>query len=75
MKLSNTRFSALITILTVSASVGLAQNDSTTAKREVDRSGTVAKRAVEKKVTTEVVQSEIEEALAVIEGNYVGGKS
>ncbi len=74
VKLSNTRFSALITILTVSASVGLAQNDSTTAKREVDRSGTVAKRAVEKKVTTEVVQSEIEEALAVIEGNYVGGK-
>lgn len=74
MKLSNIRLSALITILTISATVGLAQNGSTTAKLEGDRTGKATKPATSKKVTPEVVQNEIEEALAVIEGNYVGGK-
>lgn len=74
MKLSNTRLSALITILTISASVGLAQNGSTTSKFEADRTGTATKPATAKKVTTAVVQDQIEEALSVIEGNYVGGK-
>ncbi|MBK8302461.1 MAG: hypothetical protein IPK98_03245 [Chloracidobacterium sp.] len=74
MKLSNTRLFALTTILTVSASIGFAQNGSTTAKVETGRNGAATKPAAEKKVTTEVVQNEIEEALAVIEGNYVGGK-
>ena len=74
MKLSNIRLFALTTILTVAASIGFAQNGSTTAKVDTDRSARTTKPAVEKKVTTEVVQNEIEEALAVIEGNYVGGK-
>ncbi len=74
MKLSNTRLSALISILTLTAAVGFAQSGSTTAKIEVDRTGKAAKPASAKKVTTELVQSEIEEALAVIQGNYVGAK-
>lgn len=74
MKLSNIRLFALTTILTVAASIGFAQNGSTTARVDTDRSARATKPAVEKKVTTEVVQNEIEEALAVIEGNYVGGK-
>ncbi|MEQ1922984.1 MAG: hypothetical protein ABL952_10805, partial [Pyrinomonadaceae bacterium] len=74
MKLSNTRLFALVSILTLSATFGFAQNGTTTAKVETDRTGTAAKPAPVKKVTTEVVQSEIEEALSVIQGNYVGGK-
>lgn len=75
MKLSNTRLFALATILTVSASVGLAQNGSTTAKLEADRAAKVTKPAAAKKVTTEIVQNDLKEALAVIEGNYVGAKN
>ena len=74
MKLSNTRLFALISILIFSATVGLAQNGSTTAKVETDRTGSATKPSVAKKVTTEVVQSEIEEALSVIQRNYVGAK-
>lgn len=75
MKTSNTRLFALITIFTVSASVGLAQNGSTTAKLEAEHSRKVAKPTVTKKVTTEIVQNDLKEALAVIEGNYVGAKN
>ena len=74
MKLSNTSLSALITIFCISATAGLAQNGSTTAKNETDRAGAATKAPPAKKVTTQVIQNEIEEALAVIEGNYVGGK-
>lgn len=75
MKQSNTRLFALVTILYVSAT-GFAQNPSTTAKTQVDRSKDIAaKPATGKPVTAGMIQAEMKEAIAVIESNYASGKS
>ena len=72
MKHSKTHLSALLTILLIS-SIGLAQ---TSAKIEQGRKAeTAAKSSGGKPVTPEAIESQMKEALAVIEGNYVGGKT
>ncbi len=69
MKQSNTRLFALITILFLS-SFGFAQNSSTTAKLQSER----VKTAPAKPATVDTIQSDIREALAVIDNNYAGEK-
>lgn len=75
VKQSNTRLFAIITILFVSAAC-LAQNPVTTAKSDVDRGkDTVAKSATGKRVTADMIQAEMKEAISVIETNFASGKS
>ena len=74
MKQSNTRLFALITILFIStASFG---QTTTTAKAEADR-GTNSPTKVPsgKPVSVEMIQSDVKEALSVIQGNYVESKT
>ena len=74
MKHSNIRLLALITLLFISSSIGSAQNTTTTSRTDTRRAGSTSKTALAKPVTVEAVQSDIKEALSVIEGNYIGGK-
>ncbi|MFN0141184.1 MAG: S41 family peptidase [Pyrinomonadaceae bacterium] len=73
MKHSITRlYTILIAILFVSA-LGYGQNASSTAKLTIEPAKADAK-PVAKNVTVPMIQSDIREALAVIENNHVGGK-
>lgn len=73
MKHSITRlYTILIAILFVSA-LGYGQNTSSTAKLTIEPPKADAK-PVAKNVTVPMIQSDIREALAVIENNHVGGK-
>lgn len=74
VKQGNTVTFALISILALSIA-GFSQNSSTTAK--IDPKGTrdLPSKSTAKVVTPEAIQSEIKEALAVIQGNYVGSKT
>lgn len=75
MKQSNTRLFALITILFIS-SFGFAQNTSTTAKVRPDAGKDMpVKSAPAKAPTVEVIQSDLKEALSVIQRNYGGSKT
>ena len=74
MKLSNTRLFTLIAVLFIST-VGFAQNKDSTARVDIDRSTGAAARKTGKPVTSEVIRSEIREALSVIKENYGGSKS
>ena len=72
MKQTKTRLSALITILLIT-SIGFGQ---TSAKVEpVRKPETATKASPAKPVTPEVIESELKEALALVENNYVAGKS
>ena len=73
MKSSNTRLFALITILSF-ATLGFGQAPSTTAKNQLER-GTAAKTNEKKVVTPAAIQTELEEALALVQGNYVDAKT
>ena len=73
MKLSNTRLFALITILSLST-LGFGQAPSTTAKNQTER-GTATKTSEKKAVTPAAIQTELEEALALVQGNYVDAKT
>lgn len=73
MKHSITRlYTLLIAILFVSA-LGNGQNPSSTAKFTVEP-GKADAKPVAKNVTVPMIQSDIREALAIIENNHVGGK-
>lgn len=74
MKHSSTRLFALLTTLSLST-VGFAQNPNSTARTQPERPADSAKKAVSKPVTPEVISDELKEALAVIQGNYVGAKT
>jgi len=75
VKQSNTRLFAIITILFLSTA-GFAQSASSTAKITPDRgSDAAAKTKLAKPVTVDMVQSDLKEALSVIQGNYVGAKT
>lgn len=74
MKHCSTRLFALITILLVST-VGFGQGSVSTAKNQPERVADGTKKAPAKVVTVEVIQNDIKEALAVIQGNYVGAKT
>ena len=73
MKPSNTRLFALITLLSFST-LSFGQAPSTTAKNQPER-GTASKTAVRKAVTPAAIQSELEEALRLVQGNYVDAKT
>ncbi len=73
MKASITRLFAFISILTIST-IGFGQSPSTTAKNQPDRAA-VTKSGPAKIVTPAVIQRELEEALAVVQGNYVDSKT
>lgn len=70
----NTKYSfALVSILILS-SVGLAQERSTVAKVPADKiGGSTVKGSTP--ATPELIKSDVKEALAAIQQNYVGGKS
>lgn len=73
MKQSTTRlYTILIAILFISV-VGYGQNPSSTAKIVIDPSKAGIKPAA-KVVTVPMIQSDIKEALNIIENNHVGGK-
>lgn len=75
MKQSSTRLFALIAALFLS-SVGFAQNPSVTAKTSAERGmDGAAKPSAGKRVTAEMIQAELKEAITVIEGKYASGKS
>lgn len=75
VKHTNSRLFALITILFIS-SAGFGQIPSTTAKTDIERARETSSRPpAGKRVTAEMIQSEIKEALSVIEGNYASGKA
>ena len=71
MKLSITRISALALTLFVSSSLGLAQTSSSARLRTTDRTST--SKTAGSKVTPDVIENDLKEALAVVENNYVGG--
>lgn len=74
VKLLNTRFLNLLTVL-VFATSAWAQNPATTAKVDPERGEeTLSKGTVSKPVTPKMIQTQIREALSVIEGNYGGTK-
>lgn len=56
------------------SSFGFGQDPSATAKRTEQPTDKAAKPAA-KKVTVPMIQSDVKEALAIIENNYVGGKT
>lgn len=73
MKHSITRlYTLLITILFISV-VGYGQNTSSTAKVTIEPSKADVKPST-KTVTVPMIQSDIREALSIIENNHVGGK-
>jgi carboxyl-terminal processing protease len=75
VKQSNTSLFALIAILFTSTFV-LAQGQSSTAKKEIDRAaGSAAGKPVAKAVTSDAIQREMREALALITENYGGTKA
>ncbi|MEO6050608.1 MAG: S41 family peptidase, partial [Pyrinomonadaceae bacterium] len=74
MKQSNTRLFALITILFISTA-GFGQT-TTTAKAEADRGiNSPTKVPSGKPVSVAMIQSDVKEALSVIQGNYVKSKT
>ncbi len=75
VKQSNTRLLALITILFISTA-GFAQNPSTTAKTGLATGKDASvKPTASKPVTADMVESDMKEALALIQGNFVGAKA
>lgn len=74
MKSSITRFSVTVAIALFSSPFLIGQIPPTTAKNEPDRTVAGSKDAGTKKVTTDVIEGDIKDALSVIESNYVGGK-
>lgn len=74
MKQRKTRLIALLSILFISTS-GFSQNPSTTAKiNPGHKTEGPAKTAAARPVTPELIEGQLKEALALIEGNYVDGK-
>lgn len=73
MKSSNTRLFALIAILSF-AILGFGQAPSSTGKNQPER-GTATKAREKKTVTPSAIQTELEEALALVQGNYVDAKT
>ena len=72
VKQSNTRLSALIIILLIT-SIGFGQSSARVEPiRKVESPG---KTVSAKPVTPAVIESELKEALALVESNYVGGKT
>jgi carboxyl-terminal processing protease len=74
VKQSKTRLLTIAAILFLS-SLGFAQNPATTAKVESDRGKETAGKTTGKTVTVAVIQTDLREALSVIEGNYAGSKT
>lgn len=74
VKQSITLSFALLTALLLS-SAGMSQSSTATAKNESERSKDLPSKSAAKVVTPETIQSEIKEALSVIQGNYVGAKT
>ncbi|MBK6590791.1 MAG: S41 family peptidase [Acidobacteria bacterium] len=74
MKQSSTRLFALLLVLSLS-SFGFAQSPISTAKTQPERAADGSKKAGSKPVTADVINSDIKEALAVIQSNYVGAKT
>lgn len=72
MKNSITRL-VVLTITLISASFGLSQQPTTSAKIRTPPSTTATKSAPAKPATVEVIKTDMKEALSVIENNYVGG--
>lgn len=73
MKAITTRILSLAIILTAT-SFGSAQSPNSTAKNQADR-GSATKPAPTKAVTPAVIQTELEEALKLVQGNYVNSKT
>ncbi len=74
MKHSIRRLNAVLAILSISA-VSFAQNPGATARSQSERSSDVPAGSTAKKVTPAAIQSELKEALAVIQNNYGGTRS
>lgn len=74
MKQSKTRLLTIATILFLST-LGFAQNPVTTAKVEPERSKDTAGKTTGKPVTVAVIQSDLREALSVVEKNYAGSRT
>ncbi|MEO7659857.1 MAG: S41 family peptidase [Pyrinomonadaceae bacterium] len=75
MKQSNIRLLALIAVLVMST-LGSAQVSTSTAKTiPVPPNISSDKVAPAKRVTSDMIQSDMKEAISVIEGNYVGSQS
>ncbi|MEQ1605566.1 MAG: S41 family peptidase [Pyrinomonadaceae bacterium] len=74
MKHSSTRLFALLAILSLTT-VGLAQSPVSTAKNQPERIADGTKKPGSKPATADTINSDLKEALAVIQGNYVGAKT
>lgn len=75
VKQSNTRLFALITVLFLSSFV-YGQDPGTTAKTHPNLNKDLpAKSAPAKRATVDTIQGDLKEALALIQGNYVGAKT
>ncbi len=74
MKHSNTSVFALIVILFTSA-LAFGQVQSSTSRNEAERAGTAAFKPESKVVTSEAIQREMREAIALIKENYGGTKT
>lgn len=72
MKQSYTRLYTLIAIIFISVA-GYGQSPATPA-RTTDRTKTAGVKPTSKTVTVPMIQSDIREALGIIENNYIGGK-
>lgn len=68
-----TRYFALLLSLVLSSGA-FAQNPGTTARNETSRGSSAAKPGASKRVTSEMIQSDLREALSVVEQNYAGSK-
>ena len=73
MKNSIIRISALITILFAASTFGSSQG-TTTARVQPDKGAASSRTSVSKKATADSVESDLKEALAVVEGNYANTK-
>ncbi len=73
MKASITRLFSFLTVFTV-ATIGFGQSPGSTARNQPDRSS-ATKAAPAKAVTPAVIQGELEEALRLVQGNYVDAKT
>ncbi len=74
MKHSHTRLFALIAVLFTST-FAFGQGQSSTARNDIDRTAGLAAKPEVKVVTSDVIQREMREALAVIKENYGGTKA
>lgn len=73
MKAITTRFFTVVLLLTIS-SFGFGQSPNATAKNQPERAA-ATKVGASKAVTPEMIHSELQEALKLVQGNYVDAKT